>query len=83
VHEGGFDVQSLDDGALRFVRPGGDAVDSVLPGCSQPPRDLRQLPAGTFVDCWRGDRMDVRLAMELMIQESQKSKDVPAGTSTR
>jgi hypothetical protein len=81
VHEGGFNVEILDDGALRFVRPDGESVDRVLPGCNQPPGDLRQLPTGKFVDCWRGDRMDLHLAVDLMIQESRQARDVPAGTS--
>jgi hypothetical protein len=83
VHEGGFNVEMLDDGAFRFARPGGDPVDHVVPGCQQPPGDTRQLPAGTFAETWRGDRMDLHLAVDLMIQESRKRKDVPAGTSSQ
>jgi hypothetical protein len=81
VHEGGFNVVILDDGALRFVARFGDPVDHVLPGCTQPPGDRNQLPIGKFVDCWRGDRMDLGLAVDVMIQESGKARDVPAGTS--
>jgi hypothetical protein len=44
VHEGGFDVQILDDGALRFVRPDGEPVDNVLPGGSQPPGNVDETP---------------------------------------
>ena len=81
VHEGGFNVVVLDDGALRFVRPDGEAVDRVIPGCQQPLGDAGGLPAGKFVECWRGDRMDLGLAVGLLIQESRKAGDVPAGTS--
>jgi hypothetical protein len=81
VHEGGFDVQRLDDGGLRFVGPDGRVVDRVQPGCSQPPGDLGKLPAGRFEPCWRGDRMDLHMAVDVMIQESRKARDVPAGTS--
>ena len=80
VHEGGFNVEILDDGALRFVRPDGAVVDRVMPGCEQPRGDRRELREGKFVDCWRGDRMDLHLAVELMIQKSRKAGDVPAGT---
>ena len=80
VHEGGFNVEILDDGALRFVNRHGEAVDHVQPGCMQPTGDLAQLPKGKFVDCWRGDRMDLGLAVDVMIQESRKTRDVPAGT---
>jgi hypothetical protein len=80
VHEGGFDVRILDDGALRFMRPDGDVVDRVAPGCSQPAGDWQQLPEGKFVDCWRGDRLDLPLALDLLIRESHRAHDVPAGT---
>ena len=81
VHESGFDVLILDDGALRFVRPDGGPVDRVQPGCSQPRGDAGGLPIGKFRDCWRGERMDMDLAVDLMIQKSRKAGDVPAGTS--
>ena len=81
VHEGGFNVEILDDGALRFVNPHGEAVDHVQPGCSQPPGDHTQVPSGKFEDCWRGDRMDLDLAVDVMIQQSSMGRDVPAGTS--
>jgi hypothetical protein len=82
VHEGGFDVLVLDDGALRFVRPGGKPVDLVHPGCMQPLGDSGALPVGKFTDCWRGERMNMDLAVDLMIQKSRLSADVPAGMSS-
>ena len=80
VHEGGFNVEILDDGALRFVRPDGRVADCVLPGCVQPIGDLRELPVATGHWRYRGDRMDLPLAVDVMIQQSRKAKDVPAGT---
>jgi hypothetical protein len=65
VHEGGFRIEILDDGALRF--------------CSQPPGDASQMPTGKFKDCWRGDRMDLGLAVDVLLQQSRRAKDVPAG----
>ena len=47
VHEGGIRIEILDDGALRFVKPNGAAIDSVAPGYTQPLGDWKQLPAGT------------------------------------
>ena len=82
VQEGGFNVEILDDGAFRFLNPRGQAVDHVRPGCMQPPGDRNQMPKGKFVDCWRGDRMDLDLAVELMFQISRKASNVPAGTSS-
>jgi hypothetical protein len=74
VHEGGFNVQVLDDGALRFVDPRGGVVDREFPGCMQPPGGLGQLPVGKFVDCWRGDRMNLGIAVDVLIQRSRKAE---------
>jgi hypothetical protein len=81
VHERGIRVQTLDDGALRFVKPDGGAVDSVLPGCTQPLGDWRKLPAGTEVWHYKGDRMDYGMAVDGLIGFARRAKDVPAGTS--
>jgi len=77
VHEEGFEVRVLDDGALRFVRPNGEAVESVT---TQQAGDPGALRAGKFATCWRGDRMNMDLAVDLLIQKSQKARNVPAGT---
>jgi len=82
VHEGGIRIEILDDGALRFVKPDGEAVDSVLPGFTQPLGDWRQLPSGVIANRWRGERMDLGLAVEGLLQHSRRGKDVPAGTSS-
>src|SRR5690349_7560145 len=62
VHEGGFDVRILDDGALRFIRPDGRALESGANAGHQPAGDLAALPKGKFVATWRGDRMDLGMA---------------------
>jgi len=80
VHEGGIRIEILDDGALRFIKPNGTAVDSVAPGYTQPLGDWRQLPAGTLVNRWRGERMDLGLGVEVLLQQARRAKDVPAGT---
>lgn len=75
VHEGGVQVQILDDGALRFAKPDGTSLDSVAPGHSQPLGDWMQLPArherggirieaGTAVTKWAGERMDYGMGVE-------------------
>jgi Domain of unknown function (DUF222) len=81
VHERGFRIELLDDGALRFVKPNGASVDSVAPGFTQPLGDWRQLPAAVPVKSWAGDRMDLDLAIDLMFQKVARATDVPAGTS--
>lgn len=80
VHEGGFDVQILDDGALRFVRPDGEAVDRVEPGCSQQQADAGEMPQAGGPWKYRGDRMDLSLALDVLIQSARKARGVPAGT---
>jgi len=83
VHEGGIQIQILDDGALRFVKANGQAIDPTLPGCTQPRGDLMQLPSGGPLSQWKGDRMDFPLAVELLMLKSRRSANVPAGTSAR
>jgi len=83
VHEGGIRIEILDDGAFRFVKPDGTAVDSIAPGYAQPFGDWKQLPAATHsaVTRWTGERMDYGLAIEVLLQQARRAKDVPAGTS--
>ena len=83
VHEGGIRIEKLDDGALRFVKPNGVAVDSVAPGFTQPLGDWKSLTAGprAAVKGWRGERMDYGLGVEVLMQQARREKDVPAGTS--
>jgi len=80
VHEGGFSIEILDDGALRFLRPDGDAVENVAPGCAQPPGDWRQLPVGAITTHWKGERMNFDLGVEVLLQKAKRAKNVPAGT---
>jgi hypothetical protein len=80
VHEGGFEVRVLDDGALRFVRPDGRTMEVGATGGHRPRGDVDALPKGKFVSTWRGDRMDIGLAVDVMIQKSRQGMDVPAGT---
>ena len=81
VHEGGIRIERLDDGALRFVKANGVPVDSVVPGFTQPRGDWREMPEGTLVNRWLGERMDYGLAVDGLIQRARRANDVPAGTS--
>lgn len=83
VHEGGIRIEMLDDGALRFVKPNGASIDSVAPGHTQPLGDWRELtrePRAPLAR-WTGERMDYDLAIEVLMQQARRGKDVPAGTS--
>jgi hypothetical protein len=83
VHEGNVIVETLDDGALRFVRPNGEAFESVAPGHTRTLSDWKQLPAdheqqGIHIDKttaatrWRGETMDYGLAIESLLQHSHR-----------
>lgn len=82
VHEGGFDVVVLDDGALRFVRPDGQAVECAGSAKPKVHGDWRRLPSSEGQWVYRGDRMDMSLALDILIQSAGRSgnPDVPAGT---
>jgi Domain of unknown function (DUF222)/HNH endonuclease len=91
VHEGRVVVQTLDDGALRFVRPDGESFDSVAPDHTRPLSDWRQLPEhheqqGIHIDKktaatrWRGETMDYGLAIEVLLQHSKRGEHVSAET---
>lgn len=79
VHEGGFDVRILDDGALRFVGPDGQALEFSSTG-RLAAGDVSALPKGKFADSWRGDWMDLEIAVDVLIQQTRKCTNVPAGT---
>ena len=81
VHEGGFDVVILDDGALRFERPNGEPVVHDVQDCVQPAGDWQRLPRATGEWRYHGDRLNLPTAVDLLIQCERKARDVPAGTS--
>ncbi len=91
VHEGGVLVQILDDGALRFLKPDGESLDSVAPGYSQPLGDWRQLPAhhersrihitaSTAVTKWQGEGMDYGLGVQVLMERARRDASL---SSTR
>lgn len=91
VHEGRVVIQTLDDGALRFVRPDGRSFDSIAPEHTRPPSDWQQLPAvhdeqgiridkNTAATRWRGETMDYGLAIEVLLQHARRGQKVSAET---
>jgi hypothetical protein len=60
VHEGGVRIQSLDDGAFRFLRPDGQAFDSPLPTAT----DCR----ATAVTRWTGEALDLDVAIDWLME---------------
>jgi hypothetical protein len=82
VHEGGIRIEELANGALSFVKANGIVIDSTAPGYRQPRGDARQMPAGAAVAKWRGEKMDVGLGVEILMQRARRATNVPAGTCT-
>ncbi len=93
VHEGAVCVQVLDDGALRFTRPTGEAFDSLARGHTQPLPDWRELIAthraqdiridpDTASTRWRGERIDYSLGIEVLLPRAHRTRasDVSAET---
>ena len=92
VHEGRVEIQVLDDGALRFLKPDGQSFDSVAPDHTRPLLDWRQLSethqqqgihidARTATTLWRGEVMDYGLAVEVLLQHAKRRRNVSAESS--
>ena len=78
VHEGQVAIQTLDDGAFRFIRPNGESFDSPVP----PPSDGRPiivaheserlaLNASTAVTRWTGEALDLDVAVGWLMKARQ------------
>jgi hypothetical protein len=80
VHEGGIRIEGREDGALSFLKANGAVIDSTAPGCRQPCGDKRRMPVGTATAKWRGEKMDVALGVEILLQRQKRTGNVPAGT---
>jgi hypothetical protein len=83
VHEGGMEVQMLDDGAVRFVKLDGTTIDSSVP---VPSGDWIQLPiqhesegihinARTAASRWAGERCDYGLGVEAMLSRARRGRE--------
>jgi len=85
VHEGKIEIQTLDDGAFRFIRPDGRAFDSPQPVgdwtalvAADETKDIRITPT-TAVTRWTGEALDLGLAVDVLMQ--RRKKNVSAETS--
>jgi hypothetical protein len=92
VHEGRVVVQTLDDGAVRFVKPNGESFDSTAPDHTPPLSDWHRLvedhtqqdikiDKNTATTRWRGERMDYDLGVAVLVQQSHRPRRVSAETS--
>jgi hypothetical protein len=86
VHEGGWDVQVLDDGVFRFLKPNGEMVGRYTPTSGRQEDLLSFLPVTSHQSLvtpaqWRGDKMDYDLAVQVLCQKEERAKNVTGGTS--
>jgi len=91
VHEGQVVVQLLDDGAFRFVRPDGRSFDSPLPAKSGESDWTRlvaiqqtegiQITPNTAITSWTGEALDYNDAVDWLLQNAERAKNVSAETS--
>ena len=80
VHEGGVEIQTLDDGAFRFVRPDGRSLESPAPvptdwtGLMTTHSD-RDVPinADTAVSRWTGETLDLGVTVEWLCRRKLQS----------
>jgi Domain of unknown function (DUF222) len=84
VHEGAVRIQILDDGALRFIQPDGQAFNSVAREHSRP-FDWTELPAEhhergihiiehTGVTRWAGESMDYGLVVQVLLRKAERAR---------
>jgi len=88
VHEGRVIVQILDDGAFRFTRPDGESFESPAPRAT----DWAELVAAhgmqgirvtarTAITRWTGEGLDYPRAIEWLLANAERQKNVSAETS--
>ena len=89
VHEGGFALERRDDGKLLFLRPDGMPLPEV-PAPTPATEDLAKLvrmtglhvSAETCVPNWRGERLDLDLAVLGLLQSDGRMNNTRMGLSS-
>jgi hypothetical protein len=73
VHEGGVQIQVLNDGAFRFLKPNGESIEGVRKKvyCSSPITLHSSRPRS-----WNGDSMDYGLAVQGLMQKEARAESV-------
>lgn len=87
VHEGRVVIQTLNDGAFRFVRPDGQTYESPAPGstnwqelvATHQAQSIR-ITQSTAGSGWRGATLDLGLVVEALMHRAERAKNVSAGT---
>jgi hypothetical protein len=80
MHEGGFEVQMRDDGAVRFIKVDGSVIDSTVPSHKGEWAQLAfqhaergvHINAQTAATRWAGERCDYRLGVQVLLGLARK-----------
>ncbi len=85
VHEGCVEIQTLDDGAFRFVRPNGQTYESPPPAATEWTRlvaaheaDQLRVMATTAITRWTGEALDLDIAIGSLME--RRANRVPEST---
>ena len=89
VHEGGVQIQALDDGAFRFVKPDGASLESRAPAstgwielvAAHAEREVEINPQ-TSVTRWTGEALDLDMAVGWLMRKAVCSTSVSADESS-
>lgn len=85
VHEGQVVIQTLDDGAFRFVRPDGRTYDSPAPAtgdwialvAENESADIH-ITASTALGRWTGEKLDCGFAVRRLTEGAKRAMSSPA-----
>jgi hypothetical protein len=84
VHEGRVVVSCLDDGAFRFTRPDGESFESPLPPATTwgelAASQQIQITPRTAITGWTGEALDVDHAIDWLMRQAERTKNVSAET---
>ena len=79
AHEGHVVIQTLDDGAFRFVRPNGEAFTSPLPSTAswetlvdEHEAEWIRVTSTTAVTGWTGEALDYNLAVDWLMEQAMR-----------
>jgi hypothetical protein len=71
VHEGQVQVQTLDDGAFRFVRPDKQSFDSPVPQSTEWTAPVHITPR-TAITRWTGEALDKDLVIDTLMEKRRR-----------
>jgi Domain of unknown function (DUF222)/HNH endonuclease len=74
VHEGGYTIEILDDGALRFYKPNGERLDDTAAAPSKPWRGQTRVDPDAAATRWRGEKMSYDLGVQILQEQAKRAR---------